>query len=203
MQSGQILECHTWSIDSAGVNPAAAVGEVMEVPGETYLFNLSLIAVTFAAVSALVMLLRQTMGGKLSNFDVYLITSFISFGFAVAISAILLPWVAFLELPTSLFWGVSSALAAIILGTTLLTNVHRRSVVATEPMSWSVRTSFAANGVSVIILIINAVAQPWQGIHLYAGALTLSTAVVMWAFVRRVGSLVGDKPGEDWDPRRG
>jgi hypothetical protein len=68
----------------------------MEVPGETYLFNLSLIAVTFTAVTALVMLFRQTMGGKLSNFDIYLITSFISFGFAIAISAILLPWVAFL-----------------------------------------------------------------------------------------------------------
>jgi hypothetical protein len=63
--------------------PAPTEGKVMELPGETYLFNLSLIAVTFTAVSALVMLLRQTMGGKLSNFDVYLITSLISFGFAV------------------------------------------------------------------------------------------------------------------------
>ena len=175
----------------------------MEVPGETYLFNLSLIAVTFTAVSALVMLLRQTMGGKLSNFDVYLITSFISFGFAVAISAILLPWVAFLELPSRAFWAVSSGLAAVILGSTLLANIHRRRIVATEPMSWSVRSSYYANGLSVTILIINAVVSPWQGIHLYAGALTLTTAVVMWAFVRRVGSLVGDKPGDDWDPKRG
>ena len=36
----------------------------MELPGETYLFNLSLIAVTFTAVSALVMLMRQTMGAN-------------------------------------------------------------------------------------------------------------------------------------------
>ena len=47
----------------------------MELPGEVYLFNLSLIAVTFAVVSALVMIMRQTMGGSLSNFDVYLITT--------------------------------------------------------------------------------------------------------------------------------
>ena len=162
-----------------------------------------MIAVTFTAVSALVMLLRQTMGGKLSNFDVYLITSFISFGFAVAISAILLPWVAFLELPIGAFWAVSSGLAAMILCTTLLSNIHRRRAVAIEPMSWSVRSSFGANAVSVIILIINAVVAPWQGIHLYAGALTLTMAVVMWAFVRRVGSLVGDRPSDDWDPKRG
>ena len=45
----------------------------MEEPGSIYLFNLSLIAMTFTAVTALVMFLRQTMGGKLSNFDIYLI----------------------------------------------------------------------------------------------------------------------------------
>ena len=43
----------------------------MDVPGEAYLFNLSLLAITFAAVSVLVMLMRQTMGGRLSNFDVH------------------------------------------------------------------------------------------------------------------------------------
>lgn len=42
----------------------------MELPGSGYLFNLALIAMTFTAVSALVMLVRQTMGGKPSNFDV-------------------------------------------------------------------------------------------------------------------------------------
>lgn len=175
----------------------------MELPGETYLFNLSLIAVTFTAVSALVMLLRQTMGGKLSNFDVYLITSFISFGFAIAISALLPPLASFYDLGTAALWAVSSGLAAIIMGSTVVANIHRRHVVAPEPMSWSVRLSFITNGLSAIILLVNAAVPPWQGIHLFAGALTLSTAAIMWAFVRRIGSLVGDKPGDDWDPKRG
>ena len=175
----------------------------MEVPGETYLFNLSLIAVTFTAVSALVMLLRQSMGGKLSNFDVYLITSFISFGFAIAISALIPPLAAFFELETAAFWAVSSGLAAIIMGSTVATNVHRRHIVAREPMSWSVRSSFAANSLSAFILLLNAIVPPWQGVHLFAGALTLSMAALMWAFVRRIGSLVGDKPSDDWDPKRG
>jgi hypothetical protein len=76
-------------------------------------------------------------------------------------------------------------------------------MVANEPMSWSVRSSFAANGLSAIILLVNAAVPPWQGMHLFAGALTLSTAAIMLAFVRRIGSLVGDKPGDDWDPKRG
>jgi hypothetical protein len=179
------------------------MGEIMEMPGETYLFNMSLIAVTFTAVSALVMLLRQTMGGKLSNFDVYLITSFISFGFAIAISALLPPLVSFYGLESSALWAVASGIAAIIMGSTVATNIRRRHVVAREPMSWSVRSSFGANSLSAIVLLVNAVVSPWQGVHLFASALTLSMAALMWAFVRRIGSLVGDKPGDDWDPKRG
>ena len=36
----------------------------MEFISEAFLLNFSLLAITFSAVSALVMLLRQTMGGK-------------------------------------------------------------------------------------------------------------------------------------------
>ena len=64
-----------------------------ELPGAIYLFNLSLLAISFAIVSTLVMLVRQTLGGKLSNFDVYLITSYVSFGFVIAFNAILPPLV--------------------------------------------------------------------------------------------------------------
>ena len=60
----------------------------MDLPGEAYLFNLSLLAITIAVVSALVMLVRQTMGGKLSNFDIYLTSSFISSGFVIALDAV-------------------------------------------------------------------------------------------------------------------
>ena len=175
----------------------------MELPGETYLFNLSLIAVTFTAVSAIVMLLRQTMGGKLSNFDVYLITSFISFGFALALAAMLPPLVALFDLPPTALWAVSSGLAAVLLGSAVAANFHRRRMVSPEPMALSVVLSFASQGFVVIVLLVNAAVQPWQGIHLFAGVLTLSVAVIMWAFVRRIASLLGDKPGEDWDPKRG
>lgn len=175
----------------------------MELQGETYLFNLSLIAITFTAVSALVMLMRQTMGGRLSNFDVYLTTSFISFGFAIAISAILPPLIFFFEFPAYILWAISSIISAAALSAVLASNVHRRKIVASEPMSFAVIGSFSAQAFSVIILLINATIQPWQGIHLFASALTISISVLMWFFVRRIASLVGDKPGEDWDPKRG
>ncbi len=175
----------------------------MEEPGSIYLFNLSLIAMTFTAVTALVMFLRQTMGGKLSNFDIYLITSFISFGFAQSLSAILPPLISLFELPSEAHWALSSGLAAILLGFVAVNVIRLRRTASSEPKSLGVKFSFSLQGLAVIVLIANAVVWPWQGVHLFAAALTLSLAAVMWAFARRIASLFGDKPGEDWDPKRG
>ena len=55
----------------------------MDLPGEAYLFNLSILSITVAVVSALVMLVRQTLGGKLSNFDIFLIEAFVSWGLSL------------------------------------------------------------------------------------------------------------------------
>jgi hypothetical protein len=42
-----------------------------------------------------------------------------------------------------------------------------------------------------------------QGVGPHAAAVTLSLGTAMWAFVRRIASLGGDKPSEDWDLKRG
>lgn len=80
----------------------------MELPGEVYLFNLSLIAISFAVVSALVMIMRQSMGGKMSLFDVYLISTYISWGFTQSLVALLPPLVALFE-PAPESCGLSPA----------------------------------------------------------------------------------------------
>lgn len=175
----------------------------MEESGSIYLFNLSIIAITFTAVSALVMLVRQTMGGKLSNFDVYLITSFVSFGFAQSLSAILPSLISLFGPPHSVLWAGSSGCAAILLGSTLFSIVRRRRRVSAIPIANSVFAAFCLQGLAVTVLAVNALITAWQGVHLFAGAVTLSVAVIMWAFVRRIASLLGDQPGEDWDPKQG
>jgi hypothetical protein len=89
---------------------------MMELPGELFLFNLSLLAITFSAVSALVTLLRHSMGGKLSNFDVFLVNADVSHGFVVAISSVLPPLVAQSRLSEPLVWIIASGMAAVFLG---------------------------------------------------------------------------------------
>ncbi len=175
----------------------------MEMPGETYLFNLSIIAVTVTAVSALVMLLRQTMGGKVSNFDIHLITSYVSVGFVVAINAILPPLVALGDPEPPVLWAVASGLAAIFLALVIGTMIkrRRRSVGAGAP--FMVRLDWTLQATAILLLVVNAIVPAVQGVLLFAAALTFSLGVLMWSFVRRIASLLGDKPSEDWDPHRG
>jgi hypothetical protein len=173
------------------------------IAGSEALLNLSLLAITFATVTALVMLVRQTMGGKLSNFDVYLIVSYVSLGFIIAIDATLPSIFVLFDLPPNILWPIVSILAAVLLGARLGDVIRRRLKVSSEPMSLAVKLTFTTHGVSLILLLANAAVLRIQGTGLYLGALTLSLAVIMWAFVRRVASLLGDKPMEDWDPKRG
>ena len=176
----------------------------MDLPGEAYLFNLSILSITVAVVSALVMLVRQTMGGKLSNFDIFLIEAFVSWGFVVAGAAILPPLVSLFDPPPAILWATASGLAAVLLAAVVASIIVTRRRVSSEPMSALNVLTLAghwhccsASGMR------NALVPQVQGVGLFAAALTLSMGLIMWAFVRRIASLLGETPGEDWDPGRG
>ena len=175
----------------------------MELTGEAYLFNLSLLAITFAAVSVLVMLMRQTMGGKLSNFDIHLITSYVARGFAVAIAAVLPPLAADFGFPPAVFWAVTSGTAAVIFAADMIHTQLQRDKITGGGLPRFLVFAFSLQWLASVLLAANAVIPQVQGMALYKGALTLSLAIVFWAFVRRIASLLGQRPSEDWDPKRG
>jgi hypothetical protein len=175
----------------------------MELPGETFLFNLSLLAITFSAVSALVMLLRQTMGGKLSKFDVYLVNAYVSHGFVLAIAAILPSLIAQLGFSVVMIWTIASLLAAALIGIKVANTMRQRRAITKGPMPFAMKISFSLIWIAVPILLTNALIPIAQGAGLFELALTISLASVMWSFVRRVSTLLDDHPNEDWDPNRG
>jgi hypothetical protein len=175
----------------------------MELPGEMYLFNLSILAITFSAVSALVTLLRHSMGGKLSNFDVFLVTNYAAHGFVLAIAAIMPSLLAEFGLPLGSVWAIASGLAAIFLAVKVANTMQRWKTIAKASMPYALGISFGAQWIAVLLLIANILVGTLRGAALFELALTLGLATVMWSFVRRISTLVGDKPSEDWDPKRG
>ena len=174
----------------------------MDLPGESYLFNLSLVAMTFATVSALVMLIRQSLGGGLSKFDIHLLTTYISDGFVLSLIALLPPLVSFFMFPLSLVWTISSCLAVLLFLPVVVSVARRRRRASPNPAPLAVKASFAAHGLAILVFLINAVVLPWQGIHLFAAALTFSLAIVMWMFARRIASLFGESKQDGFDPDR-
>ena len=175
----------------------------MELHGSAHVFNLSLLAITFAAVSVLVMLVRQTMGGKLSNVDVHLVTTFVSLGFAQAIIAVLPPAADLLGLGGRPLWAVASGLSALMLAGVFAHIQWERAKFTTGSKNPLVVLAFSLQWLSVLVLLVNAVFPAIQGVGLHAAAVTLSLATAMWAFVRRIASLGGDHAGEDWDLKNG
>lgn len=175
----------------------------MELPGSGYLFNLSLVAVTFAAISVLVMLVRQTMGGRLSKIDIHLVATYVSIGFVQAIAAMLPPAAGLLGLSGRAVWGVGSGLAAIGIAAVFANILWERSRIMKEPMTSLISVSYVLQGLAVLILLANAALPAIQGTGPHVAAMTFSVAVVMWSFVRRLVSLLGEEPNEDWDLKRG
>jgi hypothetical protein len=175
----------------------------MELQGAAYLFNLSVLSITYSAVSVLVMLVRQSWGGRLSNFDIHLLVSYISAGFTVSVASILPTLVDFFSSDAPTTWRISSALAAALTGLTLVVLIRRRSRVAQGLPPPMVLVDFGLHSLVVLLLVINAAVAWLTGPKLFCLALTLSLIVAMWSFTRRIASLLGENPTDDWDPKRG
>src|SRR5262249_7958050 len=79
----------------------------------SYLFTLATLAVTFVGFSALVIILRQTIGGAMSELDVLLTRIFIQLGFTVAAGAMLPALFSLFPMPERVAWRISSLFVAI------------------------------------------------------------------------------------------
>jgi hypothetical protein len=85
----------------------------MELPGTGYLYNLTLISVTFAGFSALITAFRQMVGGRFTKYDAFLIRSALVSSLIVIVCALLPPLLALFELSAAIIWRLSSLSAGI------------------------------------------------------------------------------------------
>jgi hypothetical protein len=108
----------------------------MELPGTAYLYNLTLISVTFAGFAALIAALRQMIGGRLTKHDAFLIRSALVRSLIVIVCALLPPLLALFELSPAIIWRLSSFSAAVLIALfTLLWPVVIRRMTTDKPVS--------------------------------------------------------------------
>jgi hypothetical protein len=91
-----------------------------------YLLALAALSLSFVGFSTIVVVLRQALGSKLSQFDILLVRFFIESGFAVTGFSLLPPMLNVAGLDTSTIWRLSSAIAALMLVVYLVFYLRRR-----------------------------------------------------------------------------
>src|SRR5262249_41827353 len=123
----------------------------MELPGTSYLYNLTLISVTFAGFAALIAAFRQMAGGGLTKHDAFLIRSALVRSLIVIVCALLPPLLALFELSAATIWRVSSLSAAILIAVfTLSWQLIIRPMVTDKPIS---KTAHVYHGVQLLTAV--------------------------------------------------
>lgn len=56
----------------------------MELPGASYLYTLATVSITFVGFSVFFILIRQALGGTVSEFDIFLTKNFLQLGFTAS-----------------------------------------------------------------------------------------------------------------------
>jgi hypothetical protein len=127
----------------------------MELPGTNYLYNLTLISVTFAGFAALIAAFRQMVGGRFTRHDAFLIRSALVRSLIVIVCALLPPLLALFELPASTIWRISSLAAAILIALfTLIWPVIMRRTATDRPMSKMAKAYHGLQLLAAIFLLV-------------------------------------------------
>jgi hypothetical protein len=155
----------------------------MEMPESGYLYTVAILGMTFIGFSAIVMLLRQTVGLKLRPFDALFAHVYMEFGLIISAGAMLPPLVSFWGADAPMVWQISSALVGAPLLLFGLTYPTRRRAASGERTPMYVQIN-----VSIVILISLALLANagglWQGrgAAVFLSALTafMIFAVATW-----------------------
>jgi hypothetical protein len=125
----------------------------MELPGSAYLFTLATISITYAGFGALSIILRQIVGGRINDFDVFYVSSVVVRGFLLASCSLLPMLLAPLQISNSSIWRLCSFITAVAQAVFLLVWYVQRRAVASAPLSnWSL-ASYVGQWCAAIFLV--------------------------------------------------
>jgi hypothetical protein len=121
-----------------------------------YLYTIAAVAMTFAGLSVLTMILRQILGGQMTRFDSFVARTWVQLGFLTTFGAILPPLLLLFGAPAPIAWRIASGVMAVILGGWALTFPRRRHAVNPTRLPLQVVTFTVAMDIAALALAANA-----------------------------------------------
>ena len=135
----------------------------MDLVGSSYLYALATLSMTFAGFSAIVIVLRQTIGQRLSPFHLLVTRLYIESGFWAAAFSMLPPLLALCGVPADPVWRISSGVIALVLTTYGVTYRMRRRAIVQESLPSQRWIAIACVSAAVIVgLVCNVIGVPFR-----------------------------------------
>lgn len=156
----------------------------MEIKGTALLYTLAALMITFAGFSALLFVIRQAAGAKLSILDRFIVRNVMTYTFVLTGAALLPLLLALFDVEEIWIWrvcGVCFALPMLALQTTYPT--RRRTVVGSSPppVIYAIFVVFGS-AVTLATLIYTLTAARYSA-AVYITALTVDFFTVIFGFV--------------------
>jgi hypothetical protein len=155
----------------------------MEVTGAAYLYTIAVIGITFIGFSAIVMMLRQTSGQSLEQFDILIAHVYMEFGLIVSVGSLLPPLFSFWGLHSEVVWRISSTLVGGALLLFSLTYRRRRRKAIRESLPWYTKLNIAIIILIGVVFVGNAcgiIREQMSAIYLSAITAFMTFAIASW-----------------------
>ena len=156
----------------------------MEVKGATLLYTLAGLMITFAGFSALLFVLRQAAGARLSLLDRYIAKTVMTYIFVLAAAALLPTVFALYDVGETWIWRGSAVLFALPMLYLQVTYPRRRRKVVGKGPPPAVFAVFVVLGAVVTLAMLGYVLAGLQySAAAYITALTIDFFTVIFGFV--------------------
>ena len=156
----------------------------MEFKGAALLYTLATLMITFAGFSALLFVIRQAAGAKLSLLDRFIVRNVMTYAFTLTAAALLPALLALFDVEEPWLWRASGVIFALpMLALQMTYSLRRRKAVGTAapPAIFAVFVVFGS-AVTLAMLVYVLVAVQY-GAAVYITALTIDFFTVVFGFV--------------------
>ena len=168
----------------------------MEIQGAPYLYTLATLMITFAGFSALLFVIRQAAGAKLSLLDRFIVRNIMTYVFVLTAAALLPALLAFFDVSEASLWRISGVLFALpMLAIQTTYSVRRRKLVG-EGAPFPIMAVFVVLGSAVTLaMLIYLLVSVQYGPAVYVTALTIDFFTVIYGFVNAL-DIIMQQPTE-------
>lgn len=175
----------------------------MEFKGASLLYTLATLMVTFAGFSALLFVIRQAAGAKLSLLDRFIVRNVMTYTFVLMAAALLPALLALFDVGEPWIWRISGVLFALPMLALQVTYPARRLKVVGSVPPPAIYAVFVVLGsaVTLAMLVYVLVAVQYSA-AVYSTALSIDFFTVIYGFVNALDIIMQQPTDVSEKPKR-